>query len=127
MPVEVIWDDDAQTIIRQIYSGHLVLQDFFTGTDALLRMANSVTYPVHTIYDRTQVDSTPAMILPALRYVNSRVPPNLRLRIIVKPVLFTRVIIELAQKIAPRVVENLYFVETLEEARRMIASQPPSK
>jgi hypothetical protein len=121
MPVQVIWDDEAHTILRQIYSGHLKLNDYIEGTDEFGRMARTVTHPVHSIMDRTKVISTPGVILPAMRYANNNLPPNLGLRIVVKASMFTRLIVDLGRRVAPKLADKVYFADTVEEAHRVIA------
>ncbi|MEO8611214.1 MAG: hypothetical protein ABI690_25180 [Chloroflexota bacterium] len=121
MPVQVVWDDEAQTILRQIYSGHLKMEDYIQGTDEFGRMARTVTHPVHSIMDRSKVISTPGIILPAMRYANNNLPPNLDLRIVVKASMFTRVIVDLGRRAAPKLANNVYFVDTVEEAHRVVA------
>jgi hypothetical protein len=121
MPVQVIWDDEAHTILRQIYSGHLKLNDYIEATDEFGRMARTVSHPVHSIMDRTQVLSTPGVLLPALRYANNNLPPNLALRFVVKGSMFTRLIVDIGRRVAPKLVDNVYFVNTVEEAHLIIA------
>jgi len=43
MPIQVIWDNEAKTTIRQIYSGKLTLQDYITATDVVEQMAKGVS------------------------------------------------------------------------------------
>jgi hypothetical protein len=121
MPVEVVWDDETCTALRQVYSGHLKLDDYMQATDDLVRMATSVAHTVHSIMDRTAVLSTPGVLLPALRYANQHVPPNLGLRVIIKPSMFTRVFVDLGRRVAPRLMKNIYFVDSLDEARKVVA------
>ena len=120
MPVQVIWDDEAKTTIRQIYSGKLILQDYITATNLLEQIAKEVTHTVHSLMDRTEVISAPGIILPAMRYANNHVPPNLGLRVIIKADMFTHVIVDIGRRVAPRLVRNIYFVDTLEEGRAVI-------
>ncbi len=120
MPFEVVWDDEAQTILRQIYSGHVIMPDYIHCTDEFARMAKSVPHTVHTMMDRTQVISTPSVLIPALRYANNHVPPNLGLRVIIKAGMFTRVIVDIGRRMAPHLVQNVYFASTLDEARAII-------
>jgi hypothetical protein len=124
MPVEVVWDDEAQTMLRQIYSGHLKLEDYIAVTDEFGRMARSVPHTVHSIMDRTRVLSTPGVLLPAMRYANNTLPPNVGLRVIIKASLLTRVLVDLGRRIAPHLINNIYFVESIEDAHRLIVSQP---
>ena len=121
MPIQVIWDDESKTAIRQIYSGKLTLQDYVTATDAVEHMAKEVSYTVHSLMDRTHVISAPGVVLPAMRYANNHVPPNLGIRVIIKGDTFTRVIVDIGRRVAPRLVHDIYFVETLEAGRAIIA------
>ena len=122
MPIQVIWDDEAKTIIRQIYSGKLTLDDYITATNELEQMVKGVPHTVHSLMDRTDVISAPGIVLPAMRYANSHVPPNLGLRVIIKGDMFTHVIVDIGRRVAPRLVHDIYFVETLEEGRAVIAN-----
>lgn len=121
MPVQVIWDDEGKTIIRQIYSGHLEISDYITAADQVEQMAKAVSYTVHSIMDRRAVLSAPGMALPAMRYANNHVPPNLGIRVVVKGDLFTRVLVDIGRRVAPRLVQDMHFVDTLEEGRALIA------
>jgi hypothetical protein len=125
MPIRVIWDDETKTTIRQIYSGKLTLQDYIIATDAVEQMAKGVTHTVHSLMDRTEVISAPGIILPAIRYANNHVPPNLGVRVIIKGDMFTHVIVDIGRRIAPRLVHDIYFVDTLEEGRAVIAKLIP--
>ena len=121
MSIQVIWDDETKTIIRQIYSGKLTLDDYITATNVLEQMVKSVPRTVHSLMDRTGVISAPGVVLPAMRYANSHVPPNLGLRVIIKADMFTHVIVDIGRRVAPRLIHDIYFVETLEEGRAIIA------
>lgn len=121
MPVQVVWDDEAKSTICQIYSGSLTLQDYITATDMLAQMAKGVPYTVHSLMDRTQVTSAPGIVLPAMRYANNHVPPNLGIRVVIKGDMFTHVIVDIGRRIAPRLVHDIYFADTLDEGRAIIA------
>ncbi len=123
MPIQVVWDDETKSTIRQIYSGKLTLQDYITATDTLEQMAKEVSHTVHSLMDRTAVLSAPGLVLPAMRYANNHVPSNLGLRVIVKGDMFTHVIVDIGQRVAPRLIHNIYFVDTLEAGRAMITKQ----
>lgn len=121
MPVEVRWDDEAQTILWQIYTGHIALKDYYTVVDEVERMAKTVSHTVHSVFDRSAIVTTPSMILPALSYANSHVPPNLDLRVIVRPGMMTRTAVEIGRLVAPRLVEKVQFALTMDQARVLIA------
>ncbi len=121
MPIQVIWDDATKTTLRQIYSGKLTLQDYIEATDTLEQMAKEVTHTVHSLMDRTAVASTPGIVLPAMRYANNHVPSNLGIRVVVKGDMFTHVIVDIGRRVAPRLIHSIYFVDTLEAGRAIIA------
>jgi len=121
MPINVVWDNNAKTIIRQIYTGRLILQDYIVATNELEQMAKEVTHTVHSLMDRTDVISAPGLVLPAMRYANSHVPPNLGIRVIIKGDMFTHVIVDIGRRVAPRLIHDIYFVDSLEEGRAVIA------
>lgn len=120
MPIQVVWDNEAKTVIRQIYSGNVSLQDYMTAADDVERLAKMVPHTVHSIMDRGQIQSTPSMVLRALRYANNHVPPNLGLRVIINGDVFTRVVVDIGRQIAPRLIRDIYFVDTLDAARDVI-------
>lgn len=121
MPVQVIWDDEAHTILRQIYTGHLKLSDYMEASDEVGRMAKTVSHTVHSIMDRTGIISTPNVLLPALRYANNNLPPNIGIRVVVKGSTFTRLLVDIGRRAAPRVSKQVFFVDTVQEARTLIA------
>jgi hypothetical protein len=67
--------------------------------------------------------STPGVLLPAMRYANNTLPPNVGLRVIIKASLLTRVLVDLGRRVAPNLINNIHFVDTVEEAHCLIASQ----
>jgi len=127
MPVEVIWDNDDKTIIRQIYRGITTTDDYFLATDCIYNMACLVPEKtVHVILDRREVRATPASLFTVLRYANDHLPPNLGVSVIVKPSMFTRLLVDMGKRFAPKLTRVVYFTDTLEEARQIIQQQVTS-
>lgn len=121
MAVEVIWDDEHKTVIRHIYRGFTTVDDYLRATDLIYEMACLV--PEHTvdvILDRREVRSTPSVLLRVMRYADQHLPPNLGLSVIIKPSMFTRVIVDMGRRLAPSLTREVYFAETLEEAHAII-------
>ncbi|MBZ0293185.1 MAG: hypothetical protein K8L99_11525, partial [Anaerolineae bacterium] len=98
----------THSILRQIYSGHLKLSDYFQASDELERLGKTVPHIVHSIMDRTDVISTPGVLLPALRYANNYLPPNIGLRLVVKGSPFTRMLVDIGRFTAPRLVQHVH-------------------
>ena len=123
MGVQVIWDDSARTIIRQIYTGDIVVEDYYRAVDEFVKLAESVDHIVHSIMDRTHVTSSSTSLVQALRYGNRKIPSHVGLRIIVKPTLMTRIFVDIGRRIAPNLVQKVHYVETLEEAYALIGRE----
>ncbi len=121
MSIQVMWDDAEKTIIRQVFSGQVTLQDYITAVDQVEQMAKEVPHTVHSLMDRTGVTSTPSIVLPAMRYANNHVPPNLGIRVVVNGGVFTQVIVDIGRRVAPRLIHDIQFVDTVEEGRALIA------
>lgn len=121
--VEVIWDDAEKTIIRQIFKGTTTLEDYFYATDEVTRLATSVNHRVYSIHDRIGVVHQPKVLMPAIRYANDNIPPNIDLRIIVRPVLVTRIVVDMARQIAPNLMDNIRYTNSLDEAYELIADR----
>lgn len=126
MPVEVIWDDEAKTIIRQIYSGRVILDDYYKATDQFVKLANSVDYTVHSIMDRQDVLISEGSYLQVMRYANKIMPDNIGIRAIIKANVMTRMMINIGSRLAPRLVSQIRLVNNLEEARQVIEANKAS-
>lgn len=124
MPVEVVWDDTEQTIIRQIYSGNVVSEDYCAATDQVVDMVQSVGYLVHSIHDSRGVHVDHANMFAALAYANRKLRPvTIGVRVVVQPRALSLAVISIAHRIAPHVVANLETVQTLAEAYRVIGER----
>ena len=122
MPVKVQWDDEAKTIIRQIYEGDIILDDYYIATNEFVTLAKSVPHTIHSIMDRTKVRKNSGSTLRVMQYANNRLPPNMGLSIIVKANLITRMMVDMGKKFAPKLTAGVMYCDTLEEAHQIIAS-----
>jgi len=120
--VDAQWDDEAKTIIRQIYEGDIILDDYYLATDEFIKLAKSVPHTVHSIMDRSKIRKTSGSVLRVMRYASERMPANVSLRIIVRANMMTKITVDMGKKIAPKLVENVAYCENLEEAHRLIAN-----
>lgn len=127
MPVEVIWDNEEKTIIRQIYSGVLILEDYMAATDRFLELANSVEHTVHTILDRQNVEEMKASSMKAMKYANERIPHNVGLRFVIKPNKLSEAMINMGRYLAPKLVNNVVIVDSVEEAHQKVAEYEKSQ
>lgn len=123
MPVEVVWDDEAHTILRQIYRGAISVAEYYQATQQVVEMAATVEHTVHMIFDRRAVTSVPRRLLPVLRYANSKVPRNAGLRLILGASFSTRITVDMGRIVAPQLIQHVLFVSSLEEAYAIIQRQ----
>lgn len=120
MPVTTQWENEGKTIIRSIYSGDVVLEDYFNAIDDTVALMNEVSHMVDCINDRTDVRSGPANVSSALRYGQTKMPDHHGIDVIVKGTGFTRAILRIAQIVAPRLAKDVYYADSVDEAFEMI-------
>lgn len=123
MPGRIEWDNEEKTILRMIYEGHVRLEDYYRVTDETFDAISPLTHTVHTIMLRQHVKSVPATMSKVLQYANRKTPPNLGINVIVGATAMTKMLVRLAKVIAPRLAKEVYFANSLEEARQLIAEK----
>lgn len=126
MPFQVIWEDPEQTIIRQLYTGKVTTGDYYRAVDRNAEMMHSVNHPVDLIVDVLDARTDMKGFWAAISYANKKVPDNQRLVIVVGADSFLKVLSGVANKVAPRAASNSYFVDSLDEAYRIIADNRSS-
>jgi hypothetical protein len=123
MPVQIVWENQERTIIRQIFHGETCLEDYFYATDATVRLAKQVAHPLHVIMDRTAVSATPPLLWSAIRYAQQRRPPHIRLGVMVGACVVTRFLLPCLLWWDADTTP-LLFAEELLEARQLIERYP---
>ncbi|MEO1286250.1 MAG: hypothetical protein AAFV93_00675 [Chloroflexota bacterium] len=71
--------------------------------------------------DRTAITRTEGSFMKAMKYADGKMPKNMGLRVIIKASRMTEVIANMGRYLAPDLINNIEFVDTLEEARNIIA------
>lgn len=120
MPYQVTWDDEEKTIVVQTYSGKVLVEEYYNAVDKSAQLLSSVNHTVDLIMDLTDMKSDLKGFLTAVSYANKKVPSNQRLVTVVGANRFAQTMAKIAGTIAPKATENVYFVDTLEEAHRVI-------
>jgi hypothetical protein len=122
MAGRIEWDNEEKTILLNIYEGDVVLEDYYRVTDLTFDELNKVPHTVHTIMIRN-VKTTPTSMSKVMQYANKRTPANLGMSVIVGGSQFTKIIVRMAKVIAPKLSKQVYFAESVEEARKIIAEK----
>lgn len=120
MPYQVTWVDEEKTIVAQTYTGKVLIEDYYHAVDESATLLSSVEHPVDLIMDATEAHTDMKGFLTAASYANKKVPENQRLVIVIGANRFVQTMGKIAGTIAPKATENLYFVDTLEDAHRVI-------
>jgi hypothetical protein len=123
MAYHVYWDDNSQTIARQVYEGSVGRADFEAMVCASSRLLQTVPHSVDIIMEwhgERQMINDISLIYGAM-FAEKRVPDNQRYVFMVKAPLLIRGFAQVLQRAAPRATGSLYFLETVEEAYRLRA------
>ncbi|MCL4255967.1 MAG: hypothetical protein KJ043_19575 [Anaerolineae bacterium] len=120
MPINVVWDDEEKTIVRQTYGQEISIAEYYDGVKKRLELISSVDHPVDLIIDLRGANTNLKGVLTASRYANKHVPPNQRFVVLVGANLFVKSLVNVLGKILPKISNTIYFVETPEVAKQLI-------
>lgn len=120
MPGRIEWDNEEKTILLTIYEGNMVLEEYYRVTDETFVALSQVPHTVHTIMLRQNVRTVPATMSKVLQYANKKTPPNLGINVIVGANTSTKMIVRIGKVVAPKLTKEVYFANSLEEARQII-------
>lgn len=125
MPVNVYWQDDTHTIVRQDYIGKWMWQDFIAASEAeggAIDMMKSVPHLVNVIADYTQSGPLPmGSAIAQARTVINHYPANWGTLVVVSPQLFVRTLVTAYRRAFFNTTgSHVYAAATLEEAYRLI-------
>lgn len=125
MAVYVHWDDEDKSILCQVYTGAWTLDEFNHTIRKTHKLLSGLPHTVHIIVDLTQSERSPSNILAAIRDLDRYTTPNQGLVVLVGADAFSRSIISMAKRLAPRATLNGHFADSITEARQYIAMNAP--
>jgi len=114
------WNNPEHTIILVTFDGVWESADIYRMINKGVSMLKSVNHPVDSIFDFTRSTFSPTNLLSAAEKMENDLQENNRLAVIVKANVYIRSIIKVAKIFAPKALENIYFVNTLEQAYHLI-------
>lgn len=127
MGYSVEWANAEKTIVLQTYSGYVKTDEYYQAVDESALLLSSVEHPVDLIMDGREAKTENGKgFLMAVSYANKKVPKNQRLVLMVGAGLLIRTMGKITRSIAPRATENIYFVNTVEEAYKLIEEHQQS-
>ncbi len=126
MPIEVTWEDDKKTIIRQRFTGVWVKDEFVASTSENFEMIESVGHPVDVIMDLTENETNPLQalnIFTTAQSLDKVTSLHQRAVVIVGANLAVELALKAARRIARKAAANAYVAKTVEEAHEIITKQ----
>lgn len=123
MSVSIFWDNSQKTVLICELTGEMTVRDYYTIIDASFSMIDQLNQRVDLIIDRRAVTRNPSTVAAVLRYGEQNMPGNLNKIVIVGATWFTHTIVDLGRILTPRLMHEIHFAETVDEAQRQLAAQ----
>ncbi len=123
MPITVQWANDEKTVLLESFADAWDLDDYTQMIDQAAELLASVPHIVDIVVDASRSRVPTTSLIPAIRYGIQKLPPNQGVTVWVKLHTFFKTLIYTAQKFSPRLAHSMFFVETLDDAFRVIADQ----
>jgi len=121
MPVQVSWDDAAQTIIRWEYVGKWTWNEVSSTFQQVNQMMRAVEHPVSIIHDLTQSTRMPGGALTQAYRFTSALPENWDISVVVGSGAFVESLLDIFRKVYAKLGDHYKNAPTLDEARAIIA------
>jgi hypothetical protein len=116
MSIHIEWHDEGQTILIQTYKGDWTINDYIDVVNRTFNLIDPLSHPVDVIADMTCSGRNPVHFISAGPYIRNKISPNQHMIVVVGANEFIRKMGVIAQRMAPHVVRNMHFVNTLDEA-----------
>ncbi len=124
MPITVVWDDEAHSIVRYVLEGKWEWNEFRPFIDQAAAMTRTVDHRVDTVADLRRSAPLPMKnAFPTLKHLAIMTPDNALqgIFVVIGGGVFVRSLGATFKRIYPHIGAATYFVETLEEAHALIA------
>jgi hypothetical protein len=128
MGIQVMWDDERKWAVRYVFAPKWSWEDLKNAFRDVHMLMDTVDYPVHSILDMTQTNALPEHAITQIGKIglsDMAHKNQSRLMVLVGMSAFVRAIISAAGKVFKPLNEHndLRFVKTLEEARKLVEGQ----
>jgi hypothetical protein len=122
MPIQVFWEDDAQTIFRYNFESTWTWDELYTAYYQAIAMEKSVAHRVDVILDMRNSGRVPANALLHIKNISEKQPPNIGLSIFVTTNAFIGSMYTMAARVYGKVAHYFHIAKMPEEALGMIAT-----
>jgi len=121
MSIQILWDDDDKTIMRQVFCGRWTVEEYRHIIEKTEKLLKGLPHTVHIIMDLRQSENTPSNILSTIRFAASKITDNLGTVVFVGANEFDHTWISMAARIAPRLLNRHHHAPSLGDAHAYIA------
>jgi len=122
MSIHVSWFDDEQTTLFVQYMADWTLEEFINSANTSYEMMESVTHEVDIIQDLTRTRGFPTRLISSARHIENRAHPRRRYMIFIGLPAFLKQLIHIASMFAPKASADIFYCNTLDEARTRLDS-----
>lgn len=123
MPIAVVWDNDEKSIILSKFTDPWDWNDFYMAGQTAAMLAGTVNHTVAFINDITDTRSLPTNAMVHFRSINRAGAPNIDLVLIVGGDTYTKMMIEMFQRLNKNEPLAWTIVNSMDEARALIAKK----
>jgi hypothetical protein len=120
MSVKVSWFNDKKTIVIQTFGKDVTADDWREAARLSNALLTSVDHVVDIIITYTELTKLPPNLFSASKYVESLIPPNQGMVVVVATQAIIGAFNELMRRLMPKVVNDSVMVNTIEEAQAYI-------
>jgi hypothetical protein len=120
MPASVGWENEEKTIIRQQLMGDWTFEEYTTSARETQTLTGSMSHTVHVIIDFTASTSHPTKLLSVGSSLDRNLPTNQGVVVVIQVPAYVRALFQVMGKLYPKVTQNSYEVNTLDEAFAII-------
>jgi hypothetical protein len=124
MGVKAVWDNEQHTIVRYDLSGRWTWDEFFIAYEDAKAMLNATPHAVHFILNPTDAASRshlPPGIVSHIGNIGRARLPNAGITVAIGSSNFVKSLVNTAARLYPRIRKTYQFVETLDDARALLA------
>lgn len=123
MPIRTYWDTPEKTIAIQIYDGKWDVTDIHNTFDSIITMSDEIGSPICIITDITNARMAPVNALTILSRLERVFRTYVDINVLLGANSYIRTLTNIATHLAPKQMSKIYFADSMEEARNIIATE----
>ncbi|MCU0499705.1 MAG: hypothetical protein MUF87_20330 [Anaerolineae bacterium] len=120
MGIRFFWDNPQHTVMRIVYEGVLVAQDYYEAVELVNALIQAESHRVCIIDDRHAVKSDPVNMLQLLQKLQHATPSNFGIRVLIGISPVTQMLLKIGHMMVPSVVERIFSAHSESEAYALI-------